>query len=283
MESFCVVWFSLEYVVRLLHSKSKLEFLQSPLNIIDAAAILPYYVLQFLEVKDETVEDIVADAGMSTLDKLGLVLRVTRALRILYVMRLARHSLGLQTLGLTIHRSMTDFGLLLLFMCVAITLFSPLVHLAESDLAPDAARMSQLSFSSIPISYWWAIIAVTTVGYGDMVPHSIPGQLIAFISILAGILILSFPTTSIFHTFYRVYLELKEENKRLWKEEKVAEAEESMRERETWPDNWPETAILPGLEYFISDQDNTDLAQSTIQQPLSSSVSHKSMQDLTNN
>lgn len=269
--------------MRLLHSKSKLEFLQSPLNIIDAAAILPYYVLLFLEVKDETVEDIVADAGMSTLDKLGLVLRVTRALRILYVMRLARHSLGLQTLGLTIHRSMTDFGLLLLFMCVAITLFSPLVHLAESDLAPDAARMSQLSFSSIPISYWWAIIAVTTVGYGDMVPHSIPGQLIAFISILAGILILSFPTTSIFHTFYRVYLELKEENKRLWKEEKVAEAEESMRERETWPDNWPETAILPGLEYFISDQDNTDLAQSTIQQPLSSSVSHKSMQDLTNN
>lgn len=274
VESVCVVWFSMEFLVRFFHAHSKLEFVRSPLNIIDAAAIFPYYVSLFLELKDESVQDIVAGAGRSTLDKLGLTLRVMRALRILYVMRLARHSLGLQTLGLTIQRSMKDFGLLMLFVCVAVTLFSPLVHLAESELAPNAARSPHLSFSSIPASYWWSIISVTTVGYGDMVPRSIPGQLVALITILAGILILSFPSTSIFHTFYRTYTELKEENKRLWKEERGAElaseGEESMREGDTWPDNCPETDFLPGLEapHFLFMKDITVLAQSNSRQPL---------------
>lgn len=275
VESVCVAWFSLEFLVRFFHAQSKLEFARSPLNIIDAAAILPYYVSLFLELMDGSVQDIVAGAGKSALDKLGLTLRMMRALRILYVMKLARHSLGLQTLGLTIHRSMTDFGLVLLSMCVAVTLFSPLVHLAESELAPNAARSPQLSFSSIPASYWWSIISVTTVGYGDMVPHSIPGQLVALISILSGILILSFPSTSIFHTFHRTYNELKEERGRLWKEKRgaelVTEAEESMKERETWPDNWPETDFLPGLDdpYYLFMKDITVLAQSKSHQPFS--------------
>lgn len=278
VESVCVIWFSLEFLVRFFHARSKLEFLRSPLNIIDAAAILPYYVTLFLESEHESVQDIVESAGKSSLDKLGLTLRVLRALRILYVMRLARHSMGLQTLGLTMRRSMTDFGLLLLFVCVAVTLFSPLVHLAESELAPDAARSPQFSFSSIPASYWWSIISVTTVGYGDMVPRSIPGQVVALMSILSGILILSFPSTSIFHTFHRTYIELKEEHGRVWKEERGAElateAEESMKGRETWPDNWPETDFLPGLDdpYYLFMKDFTVLAQSKSHQPLFSPV-----------
>lgn len=274
VESVCVAWFTLEFLVRFFHAQSKLEFIQGPLNITDAAAIFPYYVSLFLEFKDETVQDIVAGAGMSTLDKLGLILRVMRALRILYIMKLARHSIGLQTLGLTIQRSVTDFGLLLLFICVAVALFSPLVHLAESELAPDAAKTPQLRFSSIPASYWWSIISVTTVGYGDMVPHSIPGQVGALITILAGILILSFPSTSIFHTFNRTYKELKEEHKRLWKEERGAElateAEESMRERETWPDECPEIDFLPGQgdPYYLFLKELQELDKSTNTQPL---------------
>ncbi|XP_070690892.1 voltage-gated potassium channel regulatory subunit KCNG4-like [Pempheris klunzingeri] len=278
VESVCVVWFSLEFLVRFFHAHNKMEFVRSPLNIIDGAAILPYYVSLLLEFRDQSVQDIAAGTKKNTLDKLGLALRVMRALRILYVMRLARHSVGLQTLGLTIQRSMTDFGLLLLFMCVAVTLFSPLVHLAESELAPNAARSPQLSFSSIPASCWWTIISVTTVGYGDMVPHSIPGQLVALLSILTGILILSFPSTSIFHTFHSTYTELKEEDKRLKKEERVAElareAEERMKERRTWPDNWPETNFLPGLDdpYYLLMKDITVLAQSKSHQPLFSPV-----------
>uniref|UniRef100_A0A8C6UYM5 Potassium voltage-gated channel modifier subfamily G member 4 n=1 Tax=Neogobius melanostomus TaxID=47308 RepID=A0A8C6UYM5_9GOBI len=226
VESICVAWFTFEFLLRFINTKSKLDFLRGPLNIIDAVAILPYYVSLVVDLREQTPEEQhlgIATTGRGYLDKLSLILRLLRALRILYVMRLARHSLGLQTLGLTMQRSMREFGLLLLFVCVAMMLFSPLVHLAESELAPFTASPHHHTFSSIPASYWWAIISMTTVGYGDMVPRSIPGQIVALTSILSGILIMAFPATSIFHTFSRSYQELKADYERLWKEEERGE------------------------------------------------------------
>lgn len=203
LETVCVAWFSLEFTLRFIQTQSKCSFLRTPLNVIDVVAILPYYVS--LIVDSVSVGGKSAGSGNNYLEKVGLVLRVLRALRIFYVMRLARHSLGLQTLGLTVRRCTREFGLLLLFLCVAMALFSPLVFLAESELG------AKQEFTSIPGSYWWAVISMTTVGYGDMVPRSIPGQVVAFSSILSGILLMAFPVTSIFHTFSRSYLELKEE------------------------------------------------------------------------
>ncbi|XP_051505721.1 potassium voltage-gated channel subfamily G member 4 [Myxocyprinus asiaticus] len=224
VETVCVAWFSLEFLLRFLQAESKLQFVRNPLNIIDVIAILPYYMSLVVDTEDKSEKAELhsnTGSGRAYLDKLGLILRVMRALRILYVMRLARHSLGLQTLGLTMQRSMREFGLLLLFLCVAVALFSPLVHLAEKEFTKNKATSSHC-FSSIPASYWWAIISMTTVGYGDMVPHSIPGQVVAFSSILSGILIMAFPATSIFHVFSRSYHELKHEQEMIWKEERVA-------------------------------------------------------------
>lgn len=203
VETICVAWFSLEFCLRFVQARNKCQFFRGPLNVIDILAISPYYVS--LAVSEEPPEAGERPSGSSYLEKVGLVLRVLRALRILYVMRLARHSLGLQTLGLTVRRCAREFGLLLLFLGVAVTLFSPLVYVAENE----SGRV--LEFTSIPASYWWAIISMTTVGYGDMVPRSVPGQMVALSSILSGILIMAFPATSIFHTFSHSYLELKRE------------------------------------------------------------------------
>ncbi|XP_027009055.1 potassium voltage-gated channel subfamily G member 4 [Tachysurus fulvidraco] len=212
VETVCVAWFTLELALRFLQARSKLEFACGPLNIIDAVAILPYYISLLVDERDLRLGDH-KNVGGGYLDKLGLILRLLRALRILYVMRLVRHSLGLQTLGLTVQRSLHDFGLLLLFVCVAVTLFSPLVHLAESE---------RHGFSSIPACFWWAIISMTTVGYGDMVPRTIPGQVVAFSSILSGILIMAFPATSIFHVFSRSYRDLRQEHEMICKDERAA-------------------------------------------------------------
>uniref|UniRef100_A0AAQ4PI74 Potassium voltage-gated channel, subfamily G, member 2 n=1 Tax=Gasterosteus aculeatus aculeatus TaxID=481459 RepID=A0AAQ4PI74_GASAC len=188
LETVCVAWFSLEFTLRFIQTQSKCAFLRTPLNVIDVVAILPYYVT--LIVDSLSVGGKPAGSGNNYLEKVGLVLRVLRALRIFYVMRLCTR----------------EFGLLLLFLCVAMALFSPLVFLAESELG------AKQEFTSIPGSYWWAVISMTTVGYGDMVPRSIPGQVVALSSILSGILLMAFPVTSIFHTFSRSYLELKEEH-----------------------------------------------------------------------
>ncbi|NWX86152.1 KCNG4 protein, partial [Nothoprocta pentlandii] len=208
IETICVAWFSLEFCLRFIQARSKCQFFKGPLNIIDFLAISPYYVSLIL-TDDDSSKEVERSSSNTYLEKVGLVLRVLRALRILYVMRLARHSLGLQTLGLTVRRCTREFGLLLLFLCVAVTLFSPLVYLAENESG------KVLEFTSIPASYWWAIISMTTVGYGDMVPRSVPGQMVALSSILSGILIMSFPATSIFHTFSHSYSELRKEHERL--------------------------------------------------------------------
>ncbi|XP_063315763.1 potassium voltage-gated channel subfamily G member 1 [Pelobates fuscus] len=207
VESVCVGWFSLEFLLRFIQAPSKFAFLRRPLNLIDIVAILPYYIT--LVVDNTSTGQKKPGSGNSYLDKVGLVLRILRALRILYVMRLARHSLGLQTLGLTARRCTREFGLLLLFLCVAIALFAPLLYLIENEMADSQ------EFTSIPACYWWAVITMTTVGYGDMVPRSIPGQVVALSSILSGILLMAFPVTSIFHTFSRSYIELKQEQERL--------------------------------------------------------------------
>ncbi|KAL3974919.1 hypothetical protein ACER0C_023545 [Sarotherodon galilaeus] len=207
VETVCVAWFSLEFTLRFIQDRSKLTFLRQPLNLIDVVAILPYYITLVVDSTSKGEKRL--GSGNTYLDKVGLVLRVLRALRILYVMRLARHSLGLQTLGLTARRCTREFGLLLLFLCVAIALYSPLLYLIENEMATTQ------EFTSIPATYWWAVITMTTVGYGDMVPRSIPGQVVALSSILSGILLMAFPVTSIFHTFSRSYVELKQEQQRL--------------------------------------------------------------------
>ncbi|XP_074776702.1 voltage-gated potassium channel regulatory subunit KCNG1 [Athene noctua] len=207
VESVCVAWFSLEFLLRFIQAKSKFAFLRRPLTLIDIIAILPYYITLLVDTTSVGYKK--PSSGSIYLDKVGLVLRILRALRILYVMRLARHSLGLQTLGLTARRCTREFGLLLLFLCVAIALFAPLLYVIENEMADSQ------EFTSIPACYWWAVITMTTVGYGDMVPRSIPGQVVALSSILSGILLMAFPVTSIFHTFSRSYIELKQEQERI--------------------------------------------------------------------
>lgn len=210
LETVCVAWFSFEFLLRSIQAESKCAFLKTPLNIIDILAILPFYISLIVDMASPKTSNKPGGGGVGNkyLERVGLVLRTLRALRILYVMRLARHSLGLQTLGLTVRRCTREFGLLLLFLCVAMALFSPLVYLAENEMG------AKHEFTSVPSSYWWAVISMTTVGYGDMVPRSIPGQVVALSSILSGILLMAFPVTSIFHTFSRSYIELKEEQQR---------------------------------------------------------------------
>ncbi|XP_032007892.2 potassium voltage-gated channel subfamily G member 2 [Hylobates moloch] len=214
LETVCVAWFSFEFLLRSLQAESKCAFLRAPLNIIDILALLSFYMSLLLGLA-------AGPGGTKLLERAGLVLRLLRALRVLYVMRLARHSLGLRSLGLTVRRCAREFGLLLLFLCVAMALFAPLVHLAERELG------ARRDFSSVPASYWWAVISMTTVGYGDMVPRSLPGQVVALSSILSGILLMAFPVTSIFHTFSRSYSELKEQQQR------AASPEPALREDST--------------------------------------------------
>ncbi|VEL38704.1 unnamed protein product [Protopolystoma xenopodis] len=81
--------------------------------------------------------------------------------------KLTRHISGLKLLILTFKASAKEFSLLIFFLVVFIVIFAALIYQAER-LNPAPHN----DFTSIPIGLWWAIVTMTTVGYGDMVPRS---------------------------------------------------------------------------------------------------------------
>ena len=92
------------------------------------------------------------------------ILRVCRSARIF---KLARYSTGLQVFGDTMKKSIRELSMLSMFLLTGIIFFSTVMYFLERD-------MPNTKFYSIPASCWWGVITMTTVGYGDLVPHT-PG------------------------------------------------------------------------------------------------------------
>ncbi|KAM9463011.1 voltage-gated potassium channel regulatory subunit KCNG3 [Clarias gariepinus] len=197
IEAVCIGWFTAECIVRFIVSRDKCEFVCRPLNIIDLLAITPYYV---------SVAMTALTGENPQLQRAGVTLRVLRMMRIFWLIKLARHFLGLQTLGLTLRRCYREMVMLLVFVCVAMAIFSALAQLLEHGLDLES---SNEDYASIPAACWWVIISMTTVGYGDMYPITMPGRVLGGVCVVSGIVLLALPITFIYHSFVQCYHELK--------------------------------------------------------------------------
>ncbi|XP_034555633.1 potassium voltage-gated channel subfamily S member 3-like [Notolabrus celidotus] len=193
LEVICIACFSAEFIIRLVVSPSRRKFLGNPLNIIDVASILPFYATLALETGDEENAEENED-----LENVGKVVQVLRLMRILRILKLARHSIGLRALGATVRHSYHEVGLLLLFLSVGISIFSALIYFAEKE-------EETTDLGTIPSGWWWATITMTTVGYGDTCPVTLPGKIVATLCIVCGLLVVALPISIIFNKFSKYY------------------------------------------------------------------------------
>lgn len=200
-EIFCVVWFTIELVVRFIAAPKKLDFVRSFLNIIDFIAVLPYYIILAIGT----------GAFESKKNSSLAFLRILRLIRVFRIFKLSRHYRGLKVLGKTLKASLRELLLLTFFLLMGVIIFSSAVFYVESA-----------HFSSIPEAFWFSVVTMTTVGYGDKAPMSSWGKVIGSMCAIAGVLTLALPVPVIVSNFSYFY-NLDKERRELEKENEKAE------------------------------------------------------------
>ncbi|KFV68007.1 Potassium voltage-gated channel subfamily A member 4 [Dryobates pubescens] len=191
VETVCIIWFSFEFTVRCFACPSKAQFIKNVMNIIDIVSILPYFITLGTDLAQEQGSN--GQQAMSF-----AILRIIRLVRVFRIFKLSRHSKGLQILGHTLRASMRELGLLIFFLFIGVILFSSAVYFAEAD---EPAT----HFQSIPDAFWWAVVTMTTVGYGDMKPITVGGKIVGSLCAIAGVLTIALPVPVIVSNFNYFY------------------------------------------------------------------------------
>ncbi|XP_061920621.1 potassium voltage-gated channel subfamily A member 1 [Entelurus aequoreus] len=204
VETLCIIWFSFELLVRFFACPSKMAFFRNMMNSIDVVAIIPYFITLGTELADDPDDKEGKGGGGGGGGGGGeqatslAILRVIRLVRVFRIFKLSRHSKGLQILGQTLKASMRELGLLIFFLFIGVILFSSAVYFAEAE-EPES------HFSSIPDAFWWAVVSMTTVGYGDMYPVTIGGKIVGSLCAIAGVLTIALPVPVIVSNFNYFY------------------------------------------------------------------------------
>ncbi len=164
-EVISVMLFTLEYSARLYVAENKLKFATSFFGLIDLLAILPFYV------------------------SLGLDLRSVRAfrlLRLLRVLKLARYNRAAMRFHRALLIAREEIVLFLFATLILLYLSAVGIYYFEHDEQPEV-------FASVFHSLWWAVVTLTTVGYGDVTPHTVGGRIFTFAVLLVGLGVVSIP------------------------------------------------------------------------------------------
>ncbi|XP_067849631.1 potassium voltage-gated channel subfamily A member 4 [Heptranchias perlo] len=190
VETVCIIWFSFELLVRFFACPSKPGFFKNIMNMIDIVSILPYFIT--------LGTDLAQEQGNGQQAMSFAILRTIRLVRVFRIFKLSRHSKGLQILGHTLRASMRELGLLMFFLFIGVILFSSAVYFAEADNPKS-------QFTSIPDAFWWAVVTMTTVGYGDMKPITVGGKIVGSLCAIAGVLTIALPVPVIVSNFNYFY------------------------------------------------------------------------------
>ena len=176
-EVFSVAIFTVEYLVRLWACTAdsryrgaivgRLRFVLSPMALVDLVAILPFYLPAILPMDLR-------------------IMRALRLLRLVRVFKMGRYSQALRSLGSVLRAKKEELFIMISVVCFLLVLASSAMYYIENKAQPE-------TFSSIPASMWWAVAALTTVGYGDALPVTTFGKMVAAVVGILGIGMFALP------------------------------------------------------------------------------------------
>ncbi|MEN8260527.1 MAG: ion transporter [Pseudomonadota bacterium] len=162
------VLFTIEYVLRIYCARKRLRYVRSFFGVVDLLAILPFYIGLFVP-------------GTRFLD----VIKILRMLRIFRVLKMAQYVGEADLLKNALVASRRKIGIFFVAVMTIVVILGSLMYIIEGE--PNG-------FSSIPRSVYWAIVTLTTVGYGDISPQTPVGQSLAAFIMIIGYSIIAVPT-----------------------------------------------------------------------------------------
>ena len=177
IELVCIVHFLAEFGLRLLSCPSQVAFWTDTLNLVDFAAILPFFAELVLQSSAQ---------GTS-------VLRAVRLVRVFRVIKVSRYLAWLRVFAATVVASVAPLGMILFVIMLAVILLSSAVYFIERGVTRG--------FDSIPEAMWWCVITMTTIGFGRVTPGTLGGKLIAAVAAISGVIILAIPISVIATNF----------------------------------------------------------------------------------
>lgn len=168
IEWFFTILFTVEYVARLIAVRRPWRYAASFFGVVDLLAIVPTYLSLFV-------------AGAQTL----LVIRALRLLRIFRVLKIARYLKEMRSLVEAIRATRAKITVFLMTVLTMVLIMGAAMYVIEGE---------EGGFTSIPRGVYWAIVTVTTVGYGDIAPRTVAGQAVAAVAMILGYSLIIIPT-----------------------------------------------------------------------------------------
>ena len=223
IEAICISYFTVEFLLRLAGAPSKKGFLKGTMNVVDVAAIAPYYLTLFfmppadIGPLDTSLQDTEPEEE-SSFGNVGRIMQVFRIARIMRIFKLARRSVGLQSIAHTVKTSWKDLGLLFMLVGMGMLVFGSLAYYIENG-------EEGTGFTSIPNGMWWAVQTLTSLGYGDFWPTTVLGKIIGSMCAVCGVLVMALPIPIVVDNFADYYSEQKKmEAKEMKKEAQAKQA-----------------------------------------------------------
>mgnify|MGYP001572535341 CR=1 FL=1 len=185
------ILFSIEYAVRIWVVRKKKKFIFSFYGIIDLISIIPTYLTILVN-------------GTHYL----LVLRVLRILRIFRVLKMTRHIGEANHLISAMRASWAKISVFIFYVLAVTMILGTMMYIVEGVIAENEG------FNNVPQSIYWAIVTISTVGYGDVTPITVAGKMLATVIILTGYGIIAVPTGIVTAEIYGRYAQIRMDNRK---------------------------------------------------------------------
>ena len=169
IEWFFTFIFTLEYLARIISHPKPSQYIFSFMGLVDLASIIPTYISLFI------------DGSPSSL----MMIRTIRLVRVFRILKLTRYIGGAATMSRALWLSRFKITVFLGYVLCIVVIVGTLLYVIEGG---------QNGFTSIPRSIYWAIVTLTTVGYGDIAPQTVLGQALASVVMILGYAIIAVPT-----------------------------------------------------------------------------------------